>query len=72
MSRTPRPLVAVQALAYGVTDAAAALGMSADFFVAHVAPELRWVRRGRKKVVAVAELQRWLDSNAALTVERDR
>jgi hypothetical protein len=42
-----------------------ALGLSDDFFREHIAGELRWVRRGRKKLVAVTELQRWLDENAA-------
>jgi hypothetical protein len=39
--------------------------MSHDYFREHVSGELRWVRRGRKKVVAVRELERWLEANAA-------
>jgi hypothetical protein len=42
-------------------EEAAALGVSDDFFREHVADDLRAVRRGRVKVYAVSELQRWLD-----------
>jgi hypothetical protein len=47
-----------------VTHAAAALDMSEDHFREHVAPYVPWVRHGRKRVVAVAELERWLAENA--------
>jgi hypothetical protein len=56
-------------LALTPARAAAALDMSEDHFRAHVAPELRWIRRGRKRVVAVTEIQRWLDSNASRALE---
>jgi hypothetical protein len=56
-------------LALSPDEAAAALSISRDHFDEHVAPELRWVRRGRRKFVAVAELERWLDRSAALTLE---
>jgi hypothetical protein len=46
-------------------EAPHALGVSHDFFREHIASELRWVRRGRKKLVAVSELERWLEENAA-------
>jgi hypothetical protein len=39
-------------------EAAASIGVSRDFFDAHVAPELRPIRRGRKRLVPVAELAR--------------
>jgi excisionase family DNA binding protein len=51
-------------LALTPTEAAGALGVSLDFFNEHVAHELRWVHRGRKRLVAVAELGRWLDEHA--------
>jgi hypothetical protein len=50
-------------------EAADALGVSPDFFDEHVRPELRLVRRGRLVFVAVAELERWLESSAARTLE---
>jgi hypothetical protein len=58
-------------LALSPTEAAAALSMSEDHFRQHVSPELRWIRHGRKRVVAVAELECWLDANASLALESD-
>jgi hypothetical protein len=52
-------------LALSVTEAAQALGVSVDFFAEHVAPELRWCRRGRKKLVATSELEKWIVQNSA-------
>ena len=49
-------------------EAAAALGCSAEFFRLHVDPELRWIRRGRKRFVPVSVLERWLERNAAVTL----
>ena len=45
-------------------EAAAALGVGPDFFDANVAPELRVIRRGRKRLVPVSELERWAAENA--------
>lgn len=45
-------------------EAAAALGVGPDFFDQNVAPELRLVRRGRKRLVPVRELERWTAENA--------
>jgi hypothetical protein len=50
-------------------EAPEALGVSHDFFREHIAGELRWVRRGRKKLVSVRELERWLDENASRVLE---
>jgi excisionase family DNA binding protein len=63
---------AVRRLALSPDEAAAALGVSRDYLDEHVAPELRWVRRGRRKLVAVVELERWLEASGALTLERER
>lgn len=52
-------------LALSKAEAAAALGVSIDFFDAHVAHELRIVRRGRRRLIPLRELERWLESNAA-------
>jgi len=46
-------------------EAPQALGVSHDFFREHVAGELRWVRRGRKKLVSLRELDRWLEDNSS-------
>ena len=55
-------------LALSKAEAAEALGCSVDFFDEHVLSELRVVRRGRRVFVAVAELERWLDREAARTL----
>ena len=53
-------------------EAAQAIGCSRDFFDEHIGPELRWVRRGRLKFVAIVELQEWFRRNAAMTLEVER
>ncbi len=45
-------------------EAAAAIGVGPDFFEANVAPELRLIRRGRKRLVPISELERWIADNA--------
>jgi len=55
-------------LALGPEEAAQALGVSRDFLDEHIAAELRWVRRGRRKLVSVKELERWLERSAARTL----
>jgi hypothetical protein len=51
-------------------EAAAAIGVGPDFFDANVAPELRLVRRGRKRLVPVSELERWMAENAEQVLPR--
>ena len=63
-----RAVRVVPRLALTVGEAAASLGVSEDFLQEHIAQELRWVRRGRKKLVSISELEKWLDRNAALTL----
>lgn len=55
-------------LALTPAEAAEAIGVSEDFFTEHVRPELRLVRRGRKVLVSVRELERWLEANGARTL----
>ena len=55
-------------LALTPAEAAAAIGVSVDFFDEHVRSELKVVRRGRKVLVPLRELERWLELNAALTL----
>jgi len=45
-------------------EAAEILGVSRDYFDEHVIGELRVVRRGRRILIALAELERWLDRSA--------
>lgn len=58
----------VPRLALSKAEASEAIGCSVDFLEEHVLPELRVVRRGRRVFVAVAELERWLRDEAALTL----
>jgi hypothetical protein len=57
-------IAAVPRLGLSREEAASAIGSSLSFFEEHVEPELRAVRRGRRKFFAVSEIQRWLDENA--------
>jgi hypothetical protein len=41
------------------------LGVSRDYLDEHVLTDLRSVRRGRRILIAVSELERWLDRTAA-------
>jgi excisionase family DNA binding protein len=61
-SPSPKPSLR---LAVSPDEAAAALGVSRDYFDEHVISELRIVRRGRRILVSLAELERWLDRSAA-------
>jgi hypothetical protein len=54
----------VPRLALTIEEACAALGYSWDFWRAHIEPGVRVVRRGRKKLVPVRELERWLEQEA--------
>jgi excisionase family DNA binding protein len=56
-------------LALTKREAAAALGVSVDSFERHVQPELRVVRRGRLRLFALTEIERWLRENGAKTIE---
>lgn len=67
--RSPKaPLVR---LALAPTEAAAVLGVSFDYYTEHIASEIRLVRRGRKRLVPVAELDRWLMENANRALEAE-
>ena len=46
-------------------EAAEMLGVSRDYLDEHVLHELRSVRRGRRVLIALTELERWLDRAAA-------
>ena len=58
---------AVPRIALTPPEAAAAIGVGPDFFEANVAPELRLVRRGRKRLVPVSELERWVAESASVS-----
>jgi len=52
-------------------EAAAAIGVGPDFFDENVAPELQLIRRGRKRLVPVGELERWVAESAGASVVDD-
>ena len=54
----------VQRLALTPVEAAQALGISRDFLDQHILLELRVVRRGRRRLIPVREIERWLDQHA--------
>jgi excisionase family DNA binding protein len=56
------------ALALTVEQAAAALSVGYDVFHRSIEPELRIVRIGRRKLIPVSELQRYLDDHAERTL----
>ena len=58
-------------LALSQQEAAEALGVSPDFFQQHLRHEIRCVRRGRRRLYPVSELQRWLDEQATRALETD-
>ena len=52
--------------------AAAMLGMSVTSFETYVQPDLRLIRRGKLRLVPVAELDRWCEANAESVLDRSR
>jgi excisionase family DNA binding protein len=56
-------------LALSPQEAAESLGCSRDFLDEHVMPELRVVRRGRRRFIPITELQRFLDREACRAIE---
>lgn len=52
-------------LAYTPEEAASALGMSRSLFYERVLPHLKTVRLGRKRIIAIAELELFLSTHAS-------
>jgi hypothetical protein len=57
--------VSIPRFALTPPEAAAAIGVGPDFFEENVAPELRLIRRGRKRLVPVTEIERWVSQAAS-------
>ena len=60
----------VPRLSLNIEEACASLGVSWDVFHEQIEPEIRIVRIGRRKLVPVAELERWLTAHAESLLER--
>jgi hypothetical protein len=60
---TPHGTRPAARLALGIDEAAQALGVSRDHLERHVLPELRVVYLGRRRIIAVAELEKFLQNN---------
>jgi hypothetical protein len=65
---TTKENVGVPRLALSPDEAAAALSVSRDFFDQHVGHEIKFVRRGRRKLYAVAAISAWLERESSLAV----
>lgn len=52
-------------LALSPGEAADVLGVSRDYFDEHILAELRIIRRGRRILIPLAEIERWLERSAA-------
>ncbi len=65
---TPTAKSSVPRLALSRSEAADALGVSVDFLEQHILHDLKMVRRGRRCLIPLAELQRWIDMNAHRTL----
>lgn len=61
--------LAMRPIALTKPQAAAALGVSVDSFERHIQPDLKVIRKGRLRLFAVAELERWAADNAQRTLE---
>ena len=51
-------------------EAAAALGVGDTFFDREICPDLKVIRRGRKRLIPLRELERWSDQNAEALFSR--
>jgi excisionase family DNA binding protein len=67
VSATAKP--PTPALALTIDQAADSLGVSWDTWHEHIEHEVKIVRIGRRKLVPVRELERWLDEHAERVLE---
>jgi excisionase family DNA binding protein len=59
----------VPRLALTVTEACQSLGVSWDTWHEAIESDIRLVRLGRRKMIPVHELERWLDRHAERVIE---
>lgn len=70
LAAQPEPEPEVPRLALTKKEAATTLGVSIEFFERHIMGDLRVIHRGRRWLIPLSELQRWLNSTAERTVEQ--
>ena len=64
---------ALPRLSVSPDEAAEMLSVSRDYFDEHILPDLRIIRRGRRILVPLTQLERWLDQTAtSVAVARSR
>lgn len=63
------PLNRVPTLGLSAAEACQALGVSWAFWREHIEPDVKVVRAGRRKIVAVSALEDWLDRHGERIVE---
>jgi excisionase family DNA binding protein len=69
---TPGPPRPVPLIAFTRREAAESIGVGLTTFKEQIQPHLRVVRRGKVRLIPVAELERWLEENAEPGIgERD-
>lgn len=66
-----RPVQDVPRIALTQEEAAASLGVSVSHYRRHIQPHLKIVRSGSARLVAPAELQRYVDQQARLAGAED-
>ena len=64
--------ITVRPIALSKPEAAAALSMSVDSFERHVQSDVRCIRRGRLRLYAVAEIERWALDSAEFVLRPER
>ena len=65
----PTFTVSVRPIALSKPEAAAALCVSVDSFERHIQPDLKVIRKGRLRLFAVTELERWATEAGERTLE---
>lgn len=70
MTRATRPKP--PRIAVTSAEAADSLGMAVNSFEQYVVPHVKVIRRGRLKLFAVTELQRWADESGEYTLDLGR
>jgi excisionase family DNA binding protein len=69
VSAPQRPSERVPRLALSVDEAAASIGVSRDTLEREILHELRTVRVGRRRLVPLRELERWVERKAACVAD---